>query len=40
MVGDHGILGFVSTVGNGKIIELSLYYECIQGTDCSISLLK
>lgn len=40
MVGNHGILGFVSTVGNGKIIELSLYYECIQGTDCSISLLK
>lgn len=40
MVGNHGFLGFVSTVGNGKIIELSIYYECVQGTECNIILLK
>lgn len=30
------IFGFTSTVGQGKIIELSLYYDCVKGSDCSI----
>lgn len=38
-VGEHGILGFVSTVMEGKIIESSIYYECVTGTECSINLI-
>ncbi len=30
-------LGFTSTVGKGKIIELSFFYECVDNTECSIT---
>lgn len=32
------IVGFTSTMGTGKIIELSIYYECVKGANCSIKL--
>lgn len=32
------IISFASTAGKGKIIELSLYYDCVDGSDCSIAL--
>lgn len=39
-VGGHGVLGFVSTMNEGKIIELSIYYGCVTGSECKISLEK
>lgn len=35
-VKDSKIISFVSTTGNGKILELSIYYECVENSDCSI----
>lgn len=31
------IIGFSSTIEKGTIIELSFYYKCVQGQECSIS---
>ncbi len=35
---DPKIVSFTSTAGQGKIIELSIYYECVDDKDCSIVL--
>ncbi|MFA6251761.1 MAG: hypothetical protein WC603_04010 [Candidatus Paceibacterota bacterium] len=32
------VISFTSTADKGKIIELSIYYECVDGEDCSIIL--
>lgn len=32
------VIGFTSTVEQGKIIDLSFYYDCVKGSDCSIDI--
>lgn len=34
--GNPTLIAFTSTVGLGKIVELSIYYECINGSSCEI----
>lgn len=31
------IIGFTSTVYQGRILELNIYYDCVKGSECSIN---
>lgn len=35
--GSQQIVAFASTTGQGKIIEFSIYYQCADGSNCSIT---
>lgn len=34
------VMGFTSTVYSGHIIEISIYYDCIEGSRCSINIVN
>ncbi len=37
-LGEHSIISFTSSTGDGKIIELSIYYECSKGENCNVKI--
>lgn len=39
MGGNPTLITFTSTAGMGKIIELTIYYECVSGSSCEIKSL-